>query len=297
MKSALIFITKHTLGFLITLVVFAASGAVIGRQLNMGKPSDPGVFSDSINLLIIVLIQYITLLTINSAVNGGRIRKFSYTAVLYYMLVIFVMQLETFYFKDQIGITTNVAIWLFFFGAPLAIATPLYLNLYPGKSSSDFRADIAIKSYDTAKFVTMGSVIYVVVYVVAGYYLAWIHEEVRLFYGSQEELRSFPSHLLNLFEQYPALLFLQLVRGGLWSILAFLLLREIQNRPLWFMALSLAFLMAIPQNIAHIGQNPVITNGEVRLIHMVETVSSMIFYGVILAFLFQKITKKRLIKK
>ncbi len=297
MKNAFISLFKHALGFLIALVVFATSGALIVGQLDMGKPSDPGIFAEPINLLIIVLAQYIALATINSIVNGGRIRKFSYTTTLYYMLVIFVMQLETLYFKDQIGITTDIAIRLFLFGIPLAIAIPLYLNLYPSNYPSNHGIDIAFRSYDTAKFVLVGSVIYVVVYVIAGYYLAWVHEEVRLFYGAKEELRSFPSHVLNLFSQYPGLLFLQLVRGALWSIFAFLFLREIQNRPLWVMAFLLAFLMSVPQNIAHIGQNPVITSGEVRLIHMVETISSMIFYGIALAFLFQKFNKKRPLNK
>lgn len=292
MKNTFITLFKHLLGLLISLVVFATSGALIVGKLDAAVPSDPGVFSEPINLLIIVLAQYIALVLVNNEIKGGRIRKFSYTAALYYVLVIFVMQLETFFFKNQIGITTDLAIRLFFFGAPLAIIIPLYLNLYPSKSLIDYSESLSIKDYSTAKFIFVGSIAYICIYVLAGYYLAWIHEDVRSFYGAKEELNPFFLHVLNLFTQHPSLLLLQLVRGALWSIFIFLFLREMQNRALWQMIILLTLLVAIPQNIAHIGQNPIITDSKVRIIHMIETMSSMIFYSIILVYLFKRFTKK-----
>ena len=62
-------------------------------------------------------------------------------------------------------------------------------------------------------------IIYLVIYWLAGYYIAWQNPELRAFYGSSGEIKPFFDHTFAQICETPGLIFLQLFRGMLFAII------------------------------------------------------------------------------
>ena len=60
--------------------------------------------------------------------------------------------------------------------------------------------------------------VYVVLYMLFGYYVAWQSQELRLFYGGPAELNSFTAQWSQTFMNRPELLVFQYFRGVLWLL-------------------------------------------------------------------------------
>lgn len=318
-------VVKHSFGVAAALITYAVSGFVLMGEVSNAKSSDPGWFPEPINFLVITFAQYLAIALLYDTFRGRKLRRAVYSMTLYYLLVIFVMQLETLYFRSELLVPMDTVVRLFVFGLPFSIIIPMYLSLFPVKSQpfngveiisgSGVEEPLATPSRSTRhsdnalttglperlgtpvisqqfltnlQFIVAGSVLYVVLYLLAGYYLAWVHEDVRSFYGSTGDLLPFHQHLNSLLINEPSLLVFQLARGWIWSMSALIILRETRDRSFLYSTALLCFLLSIPQNIAHIGSNPILTESEVRHIHLIETVSSMILFGFFLSLMYRK---------
>jgi hypothetical protein len=137
-------------------------------------------------------------------------------------------------------------------------------------------------------------VVYLAVYYLAGYFIAWQNPDVRAFYGSPGDLLPFLQQMWHIFTNDPWLTPYQLVRTLIWVAGAYIVIRG-TRLPLWQTALLVGLLLSVPQNIAHLMPNPMIPLNSVRISHMIETASSTFVFGIIVAWLLypKSITKKR----
>jgi hypothetical protein len=125
---------------------------------------------------------------------------------------------------------------------------------------------------------------YLLVYYLAGYFIAWQNPEVRAFYGSPSEALPFFQQMVHIFTSDPWLTPYQLLRTLIWVAGAYPVIRG-SRLPLWQTALLVGMMLSVPQNIGHILPNSLIPLSSVRMSHLIETASSTFIFGLIVTWL------------
>ena len=127
-------------------------------------------------------------------------------------------------------------------------------------------------------------VAYLVLYYLAGYFIAWQNPDVRAFYGSPGEALPFFQQMAHIFTSDPWLTPYQLLRTFIWVAGAYLVISG-SRLPLWQTALLVGLMLSVPQNIGHILPNSLIPQSSVRMSHLIETASSTFIFGLIVTWL------------
>jgi hypothetical protein len=125
---------------------------------------------------------------------------------------------------------------------------------------------------------------YLMLYYLAGYFIAWQNPDVRAFYGSPGEALPFIQQMLHIFTTDPWLTPYQLLRTLIWVAGAYLIIRG-SRLPLLQTGLIVGIALSVPQNIGHILPNSLFPLNSVRMSHMIETASSTFIFGLIVTWL------------
>lgn len=125
------------------------------------------------------------------------------------------------------------------------------------------------------------AVIYVALYILFGYFVAWQSQEVRLFYGGPSVLNSFFSQMGQTFMDRPEFPVFQYFRGFLWMLCLIPLFMGFSGRRVELFILSALALGLLP-TIALAFANPLMPAG-VSLYHFWETSLSTGIFGVLCA--------------
>jgi hypothetical protein len=253
--------------------------------------SEPGLVPETNALLIIVLAN---LLVISALIFISRWSGWKLAlglALAYYGAVTFVMQIETWYFLSAITVRPQLLPRLFLMGIPIAfLFIPLAVwILGKSRSTADTSPNLALvmPAQQWIWKVTSVSVIYLVLYWGAGYFIAWQNPELRAFYGQPGEALPFFIHTANTMLHHPALFPFQILRALIWVLCALPIIRGSRMNP-WWTALLVGILFSVPQNIGHIIANPLIPIASIRMSHMVETASSTFIFGLIVVWLLHR---------
>jgi hypothetical protein len=127
------------------------------------------------------------------------------------------------------------------------------------------------------------SAIYVVLYFVFGYYVAWRSPAIREYYQGSDP-GTLWLQLRSVLEETPWLPLAQLLRGAVWTLLGLMVLRWMRGSRAE-KALAVGALFAVVMNTGLLLPNPYMPYA-VRMVHLVETASSNFLFGVIVAWLF-----------
>jgi hypothetical protein len=124
-------------------------------------------------------------------------------------------------------------------------------------------------------------VVYTILYMLFGYYVAWQSLEVRLFYGGTSELPSVWNQWGTTLMQKPELPVFQYFRGVLWILCLIPLFKGFSGKRIELVALS-ALALALLPTAALAFPNPLMPAG-VALAHFWEVSASMAIYGALCA--------------
>ena len=265
-------------------------GALAIGDLIPDIPSEPGLVDEVTGMLILAIINTVLIvsLIVSSRWNGWRLAFF--LALAYYGSFTFLTQIETWYFLSEITLSPKLLSRLFIMGLSIPIIyIPLAILICKRwkkreDSSESSNHDMPINEW--AIKLGIIAVIYVAIYWLAGYFIAWQNPELRAFYGSPGEIEPFLSHTLTTFSETPTLILLQLVRGILFAAIAIPIILGSKLKP-WITGLLVGFLFAIP-HLAHILPNPLMPIASVRLSHMIETATSTFVFGLIIVWLLHR---------
>jgi hypothetical protein len=290
MQASPVHIIGKTLGWILRFVVlvilyfilFAAGGGIVAPYLPV-TPAEPGPVPQMVGLLIVCST---TVLIVMGVIHSSRWQGWKLAlamSVAFYLVVTFVMQLEAWYFLLGITIGPELMSRLFLQGIPTAfIFVPLAVLLMGRFRATDPGSD-KIMPMPLREWLWKLGVIYVaylVLYYLAGYFIAWQNPDVRAFYGSPGEALPFFQQMAHIFTSDPWLTPYQLLRTLIWVAGAYLVIRG-SRLPLWQTALVVGLMLSMPQNIGHILPNSLIPQNSVRLSHLVETASSTFIFGLI----------------
>jgi ABC-2 type transport system ATP-binding protein len=189
-------------------------------------------------------------------------------------------QTETLYFNRALQMDAQVIVGLTASGALRALIFAPLAVLFLGKMKKSGQlakqGDLGISGWGW-RFATM-VVIYPVVYFLFGYFVAWQWEETRLFYSGTTAILPFFTHFQGFFHADRNILLFQLLRGALWTALAWLIV-WMMNGKRWEVSLAVALIFAgLLCSGVGLFPNPYMPP-LVRQSHFYEILSSMLLFG------------------
>ncbi len=277
MKTALKTVIQLLALALVYLVCFVVvSGALLSTTTEQPSPSEAGAALAAI--LVVSLIQ--------AAVWTYVIRRSRWSGWKLVLTVFFVTygvatlmpQIETAYFVTRLP--PGMLPRLFIAGliiaavfAPLAVLILGKIRSHSIGSSAESRLTMPASAWIVR--LALIAVAYVVIYFTFGYFVAWKNEAVVAYYGGNDP-GNFITHMSNTFRSEPMLFLLQIGRALLWTAIAIPVIRMMKGR-WWEAGLGVALLFAMTSAQLLI-PNPLMP-AEVRMAHLVETVTSNFLFG------------------
>jgi hypothetical protein len=190
----------------------------------------------------------------------------------------FMTQIETLFFNTAFTVLTKFdAILIMFAGLlPLCGTVALAVKFFQTKNTTYEKIKIDVKK-TIAKLGIIG-IIYLCIYMLFGYFVAWQFKEVRQFYVGTTEKLSFIGHMVNNIKTTPVIFPFQIIRGILFGVAIIPVLKMVEQNKLKFIVsvcliyLCMAIVLIIPN---------VLFPEEVRYAHLLETGSSMLIFGIV----------------
>jgi len=267
-------------------ILFSVSGQIVGPYLPNIVP-EPGPLPLMTALFITsTAITAVIMLTIHSSRWHGWKLMLS-MSVAYYLVLTVVTQLEAWYFLYGITVGPELMVRLFVQGIPVAFIFVSIAVLVMGRLRAVENESAEIAPMPLKEWLWKLGVIYLVylaVYYLAGYFIAWQNPAMRAFYGSPGDALPFFQQMANIFLNNPWLTPYQLVRTLVWVAGAYIVIRG-SWFSLWQTALIVGLMLSVPQNIGHLIPNAMIPLNSVRISHMIETASSTFVFGVVVTWL------------
>ncbi|MDX1640219.1 MAG: hypothetical protein R3220_00885 [Balneolaceae bacterium] len=276
------------------LVLFSAFfilGSMAMTAIPENAVSEPGLVSETSGLLIYAgsHVAIIVLLILTSRWRG--IELSAALSFSYYGAVTVLTQIETWYFLSSLTVSEELLFQLFLMGMPVAfLFIPLAVWIVGdtrmiSNGGKKFMQSIPAKQWMLKLAVI--AIVYVMLYWLAGYFIAWQNPELRAFYGSPGKITHFFEHTMNTLQNDPWLFPFQVLRALLWTACVLPIIRG-SGVNVWWTALLVGLFLSVPQNIGHILANPLIPDASVRMSHMIETASSTFLFGVIIVWLLHR---------
>jgi len=265
-------------------ILFAVGGSLISA------PRDPNQANESAAALMLLAACFLDVLVITFVIRKSVIAGWQLALtffVAFYGIMTFMSQIEAAVFPTQMS---SAMVWKVFamgivITAPFSIIAVPLLGRWrqPSPGAERFRG-----GYGAAGWVWRFAVIacvYVAVYFVFGYFVAWQFAAVREYYGGAEP-QGFFTHVSGIVVNSPWLIGFQLLRGLIWAFLGLLIVRIVGSRRIEApLAVGLAF--AVIMNSQLLIPNPFMPEA-VRMAHLIETASSNFLFGLFVGWLLTK---------
>lgn len=275
---------------LLLFYVFFIGGSLAVSGLLPDSPSEPGLLPNDLGMLVLGISN--TLLAIGLILSS---RWHGWKLVLtlafaYYGAATFLPQIETWYFLSEVTVTAEILQGLFIMGLPIAfIFIPLAVLILGKRKANKTVAKSAMIRIPTQQLllkVVAISLVYIVLYWIAGYFIAWQNPDLRAFYGSPGDILSFWEQTTNSFNN-SSLFSFQFLRGLLWTLCAVPIVLG-STLSTWRSALLLGLFFTIPQVMGLLLENPLMPSASVRLSHLIEGITSNFSFGLIIVWLLHR---------
>lgn len=279
MKKVIILALKIILLIIIMFISMASSSILIGVKHTSGY---------SVNSIIPILIYCIlntlilTLFIVKSKLRSYKL--IAVTFIIFWGIQYFMTQIETLYFDSAVKMpleeliknVTSGAIYIFVF----SLLAVLILGKFKKETNFQYN-NHKIKTLIINAIPNMAilSLVYVIIYFVFGYFVAWQFADLRYYYSGSTHIVNFFVHMSNQFRQDPVLILFQLFRGFLWSILAVVIIYSLEIED-WMTYLTTGLLFSIVITSVLIFPNSYMPV-PVRIGHSFELSISMFTFGVI----------------
>ena len=264
-------------------------------QLIMEKIPEAGFMSNSAAMLFNGAVNATILIWAarRSSLKGVALARGLF--VVSYFTQIFQTQIETAYFLYAFPLLHgNFEVYrLFLRGAITSAVFALLVTLFVGGFSRKPRAETKFTVYADQFLKTAAwlGALYVIIYILFGYYVAWQSQELRVFYGGPAELNSFANQILTTLMSKPEMPFFQYARGILWTLCLIPLFKSFTGGRVELIILSALALALLPT--AQLAFANPLMPADVSLYHFWEVSLSTGLFGVLCAwFLPTKIAAK-----
>ncbi|HCC37034.1 MAG TPA: hypothetical protein DEQ14_05175 [Treponema sp.] len=261
----------YTVAYFIASALMPYSAGFVELSTNGGAGIDEILFFLANSVWVCGTMYFIIK---NTHYTGKRL--FLNVLVTMFFVQNFMTQIETLFFSGAFPVLTKPDIVLLMVSGliPLLVTLPLEIKFFQNEPVKIER----IKFLKKSLIIRLGviGIIYLCVYMLFGYYVAWKFEAVRVFYTGLPEDAGFWGVQVNNLQSI--IIPFQVVRGILFGIFALPLVNMLTKSKTIFITgvclvyLSTAILLMLP--------NPLFPDA-VRLAHFIEMISSMLLFGLI----------------
>jgi hypothetical protein len=290
LKQILIWAALTSLLLILFFVLFIIGTMAISGMIP-DAVSEPGLVEGNIGFLIFGLLNMLLIvaLILSSHWHGWKLALTLGFA--YFGAVTFLTQIEAWYFMANVTFDPKLLPRLFIMGLPVAlIYIPLAVLILgkgkPGENTEPgFTFKMPVKQW-IWKLILI-AIAYILLYWLAGYFIAWQNPELRAFYGSPGDIIPFWQHTANSFHTDPGLFPFQALRAMIWTLCAFpVILGSKLN--VWWTAILVGLFFTVPQISGLIIENQLMPQASVRLSHMIEGISTNVVFGMIIVWLLHR---------
>jgi hypothetical protein len=243
MKTAAVFALKVVVLTFLLIIVFLIAINTSGMthnsaatKLTAPTPAEQAQQAQQAKAMLPALIAYTLLISLVMAwiIQNARWRGLKLIVSLiftFYGLMTLITQMETLaYLRGKMPL--SLIKQLFISGAVVAMLFVPAAVLVMGRMRRPEEPD-AIEHHlnvktEAVRFATL-AVVYMVLYYLFGYYVAWQNPEVRTYYAGSTELKSFFEQIRSIPSATPWMLPLQFGRGLLWALFAYPVARMLKT--------------------------------------------------------------------
>lgn len=269
-------------------MVLALGGKLVAPYLPATQ-AEPGPVPP---MTALVIVCAATVMVIMGVIHSSRWHGWKLIvsmSVSFYLLLTLVTQLEAWYFLLGITIGPELMVRLFLQGLLSAflfvpVAILVMGRVVPSAGGNDSPVMVPMLRKEWLWKLGVIYLAYLLLYYLAGYFIAWQNPAVRAFYGSPGEALPFFQQMKHIFTSDPWLTPYQFLRTLIWVAGAYPFIRG-SRFPVWQTALIVGLALSMPQNIGHILPNSLFPLNSVRMSHLLETASSTFVFGLIMTWL------------
>lgn len=225
----------------------------------------------------------------NAECKGGKL----YLAVIggVFFIQTFMTQIETIIFGSAFTGLGLRDVLLMVVGELISISVTgsLMILIVKGKYKEQEEGTVSIDWKQFFKYLLINGLIYMVIYFVFGYFVAWKSEELRIFYSGSSVDNGFLDRLYVNFRDSAAIYPIQYVRGMLFTVgvIPFMMMKWKHKYDFLIVVCAVFLCTAMGLMIPNF-----LFPDAVRLRHFVEMISSMTLFGVITATLMGRCRKQ-----
>jgi hypothetical protein len=249
-----------------------------------------GFLSMPVAMLLNGLVNAVILIWAGRRSSYKGLTLWGQLLVLSFGAQVFMTQIETGYFLSAFPLLQgNFELYrLILRGLLTSALITLLVTLLVGGFSKQTRppAQFTVTNDDAVKAGAWLAVIYILLYMLFGYYVAWQVSELRLFYSGSTELVSFFAQWGNTFMDRPEIPAFQYFRGVLWMLCLIPLFKGFSGKRIELVILS-ALALALLPTMQMAFANPLMPAG-VSLGHFWEVSISTGIFGALCAWFVPK---------
>ncbi len=285
MKKKLISVAQYLSVFLIFILLFILPTVLIPVSpslLEKINPEEMKLFFPLLLLLALYTTSAYWLLIKNS--NQKKMLLFLKLALANFLLYPLMGFIESFFWLDSLKVIDRDEIVSVFFRFLITFTLfSAYLSMISKKNTiTDIKDEKSINYKFISQKILLIAVIYIIIYNLFGYFVAWQFEATRIYYTGHSELKGFFTMLFQNFSDLKFVIvhFLRGILFGLVGYIFYTLLECSKSKKMLILALifgGFGFQIILP--------NPVFPE-MVRISHFIETTSSMMIFGFIVGLIF-----------
>jgi len=287
LKSSLFWLLKAVPLVVVMFLSFAVAGAIAGAG---GASQAPEAASrQALAAMGVSLINALVLAYPIARSRWHGLKLMGAVFLLEFGVETFMSQIETLFFGSAFNIPSDVMVTIILSGAlralifaPLAVLILGKMRSHAEQEGPNTRLKMPWRSW--AWRLALLPVIYLNLYFVFGYYVAWQSPDVRQLYAGTTAIEPFLQHMAGVVQGNPWIFPFQLLRGLMWIGLALPVVRMMKGRA-WETALAVGLALGLLLTSQLLIPNPYMS-APVRLAHFLETSSSNFIYGALIGWLF-----------
>lgn len=289
MKRAIIMVGKVVLLALIYGICFTIPAIIFPLSPHLNIAPDEAQATPFMFILFLFLNTIVIYLTVIYSKWSG-LKLIGAMIIILFGLQTFMTQIETFYFIKSFPLLNifdfTMIIIRGFITAVLFVPLVVLLlrKMKPRLGDMQYynKPIIRIKSW-AGKWILLSGV-YVILYFIFGYFIAWQYPDVRQFYSGSTDIMGFWSHMQNIIMTNPGIFPFQFIRGAMWILFAIPIVLMLRDDK-WKVILILALLTSLLPTTQLMLPNPLMPT-TVRMAHLIEVALSMGIFGALIGLLF-----------
>ena len=278
-----------TIGFLVCLTI--PSLLIPMPKAMMDATPASGFVSGTLALLLNGLVNAVILVWAGRRSTYKGLALWGQLLVLSFGAQVFMTQIETAYFLSAFPLLHgNFEVYgLILRGLLTSALVTLLVTWMVGGFSKKARPQpqFAVTNDDAVKSGWWLSFVYILLYMLFGYFVAWQSQVLRLFYGGPAELNSFFNQWGQSLMNRPELLVFQYFRGLLWIVCLVPLFKGFSGKRIELVILS-ALALALLPTMQLAFANPLMPP-TVSLYHFIEVSVSTGIFGALCAWFIPKL--------